>query len=139
MKALSLWQPHASLIALELKTFETRSWTTDYRGPLVIHAAKRWTLDQLVFALSFPASNLLEAAGYANSDDIPLGAGLCLCDLVDIIPTSLLINQITDHERAFGDFSRGRYAWHLVNVRRFETPIPARGAQGLWDWRLPLP
>ena len=41
MKALSLWQPWASLVALRVKTIETRSWSTSYRGPLAIHAAKR--------------------------------------------------------------------------------------------------
>lgn len=40
MKALTLWQPWASLIALGVKTIETRSWSTSYRGPLAIHAAK---------------------------------------------------------------------------------------------------
>lgn len=41
MKALSLHQPWASLVALGVKTIETRSWSTSYRGPLAIHAAKR--------------------------------------------------------------------------------------------------
>ena len=41
MKALTLWQPWASLIAVGAKTIETRSWSTKYRGPLAIHAAKR--------------------------------------------------------------------------------------------------
>lgn len=40
MKALSLWQPWASLVAIGAKTIETRSWSTSYRGPLAIHAAK---------------------------------------------------------------------------------------------------
>lgn len=39
MKALTLWQPWASLVALGVKTVETRSWSTPYRGPLAIHAA----------------------------------------------------------------------------------------------------
>ena len=39
MKSLSLWQPWASLVALGIKTVETRSWATSYRGPLAIHAA----------------------------------------------------------------------------------------------------
>lgn len=39
MKALTLWQPWASLVALGVKTIETRSWSTGYRGPLAIHAA----------------------------------------------------------------------------------------------------
>lgn len=38
MKALTLHQPWASLVALGVKTIETRSWGTSYRGPLAIHA-----------------------------------------------------------------------------------------------------
>ena len=41
MKAFTLTQPWASLIALLLKTFETRSWKTKYRGPLLIHASRQ--------------------------------------------------------------------------------------------------
>lgn len=41
MKALTLWQPWASLIAIGAKTIETRGWSTSYRGPLAIHAAQR--------------------------------------------------------------------------------------------------
>lgn len=40
MKALSLWQPWATLIAIGAKQYETRGWSTPYRGPLIIHAAK---------------------------------------------------------------------------------------------------
>lgn len=40
MKALTLYQPWASLIALGVKTVETRPWATKYRGPLAIHAGK---------------------------------------------------------------------------------------------------
>ena len=41
MKALTLHQPWASLIAIGAKKIETRSWATSYRGPLAIHAAVR--------------------------------------------------------------------------------------------------
>jgi len=41
MKAISLCQPWADLIALGYKTVETRYWATKYRGPLLICAAKR--------------------------------------------------------------------------------------------------
>ena len=40
MKMLTLHQPWASLIAVGVKTIETRSWSTPYRGPLAIHAGK---------------------------------------------------------------------------------------------------
>ena len=45
MKALSLWQPWASLIAAGVKKVETRHWPTAYRGPIAIHAAKRLESD----------------------------------------------------------------------------------------------
>lgn len=40
MKALSLWEPWATLFALGIKGPETRSWSTNYRGPMAIAAAK---------------------------------------------------------------------------------------------------
>jgi hypothetical protein len=45
MKAVSLWQPFASLIYTGAKKIETRSWPTNYRGPLAIHAARKDSLD----------------------------------------------------------------------------------------------
>jgi hypothetical protein len=41
MKAITIWQPWASLLACGAKQYETRSWKTDYRGPIAIHAAKK--------------------------------------------------------------------------------------------------
>jgi hypothetical protein len=41
MKALTIRQPWADLILAGVKTREYRSWRVDYRGPLLIHAAKR--------------------------------------------------------------------------------------------------
>jgi len=41
MKAITLWQPWASLLATEAKQYETRSWATKYRGLIAIHAAKK--------------------------------------------------------------------------------------------------
>ena len=46
MKAISLWQPWATLIAVGAKRLETRSWESRYQGELAIHAAKRWTADE---------------------------------------------------------------------------------------------
>lgn len=40
MKAITLTQPWATLVAIGAKRIETRSWATRYRGPLAIHAAK---------------------------------------------------------------------------------------------------
>lgn len=57
IKALTVWQPWASLIAHGVKVFETRSWATKWRGPLAIHAAGRWgrDIDMLVQRSPYPA------------------------------------------------------------------------------------
>lgn len=141
MKALSLWQPWATLIAIGAKQFETRSWKTDYRGPLVIHASKRWTVDERGICISQPFARVLRAGGYTQLSQIPLGAALCIVDLVDVLPTekvrsdSYRLYRLVD-ELSFGNYADGRYAWKLANVRRFTSPLPMRGAQGLFDCNL---
>ena len=40
MKAITIKQPFASLIAAGLKEYEFRTWKTKYRGEILIHAGK---------------------------------------------------------------------------------------------------
>jgi hypothetical protein len=39
-----------------------------------------------------------------------------------------------EQEMLFGNWTPGRYAWELANVRLLQEPIPAKGRQGLWNW-----
>ena len=41
MRAITIHQPYASLIAVGVKKYETRSWATSHRGPIAIHASKK--------------------------------------------------------------------------------------------------
>ena len=52
MKALSIKQPWASMIASGEKTIETRTWPTDYRGPLLIVSTKEPRIDPAGYALA---------------------------------------------------------------------------------------
>lgn len=45
MKAISLWQPWASLWIAGVKVCETRHWATSHRGTLLVHAAKKLCID----------------------------------------------------------------------------------------------
>ena len=128
MKALTLIQPWATLVATGAKKIETRSWYTSYRGPLAIHAAK-----------GFPAY-AREFAGevYGNPailPYIPLGAIVAKAYLLDVRSTNYGIG-LSDKERSYGDYSPGRFAWILTNIQWLE-PIPAKGALGLWEWDEP--
>ena len=115
MKALTIWQPYASCIADGRKRFETRSWETDYRGLIAIHAAKRWQSEQQETLTSlidrFPAT----FGDYAETD-LSFGEMLCICRLVSIQKTENIRSTLTDEERAAGDYADGRFAWELEHV-----------------------
>ncbi len=95
VKVLTLRQPWASLVALGVKSIETRSWSTSYRGPLAIHAAVRrprpasvgdWSpyVGALVgWAMEHYASGEIGAPPDAP---LPLGAIVATCTLVDVVP-----------------------------------------------------
>lgn len=138
MKVLSLWQPWASLIARGYKQFETRSWSTSYRGLLVIHAAKHFTIEEREICMRQPFAKALKQAGYNKLADLPLGAALCVVELVDILPTERVRSEGYKAHRfidelAYGNYADGRYAWKLKYHMRFASPVPMRGAQGLFD------
>lgn len=104
LKAITIWQPWASLIACGAKQYETRSWKTDYRGPIAIHAAAKrppkqgqipwenfnaitnalmkhfgaWRFDwRLGATKNYPD-------GTDNGFDIPLGAIIATAELVNV-------------------------------------------------------
>lgn len=131
MKALSLWQPWASLVAWEEKTYETRHWSTKYRGLLAIHAAKRPVTEATLGTIN---RNFIDRAMQAHHATFPVGAVLCIVRLVDVVPAHIIYPDIEDKERAFGNYSSGRYAWSLELIECFDKPIPAIGRQGLFNW-----
>lgn len=157
MKALTLTQPWATLVATGAKRIETRSWSTSYRGPLAIHAGKglgpvggRSGLMDL--CRREPFLTKLVAAGYLGTPMLPLGAIVAVVELAWVVPTTWVSAtgrttvhsvagpaefELADQERAFGDYTPGRYAWLLRDIRALPTPIPARGGLGLWDWTPP--
>lgn len=135
-KAISLWQPWASLIVWGEKRYETRSWDTRYRGLVAIHAAKRWTVHEkaALFNLGRVFPSLQLYVPDLRGSPLPLGAMLCVCRLIETYRTEDIRYKLTPQEQAFGNYTRGRYAWKLDIVEIFDEPIPARGAQGLFDW-----
>ncbi len=141
MKALTLQDPYATLVARGVKTIETRSWATRYRGPLAIHASKRVSAASRADARDVPEiARALRRLGCTDLGALPRGAIVATCELIDVLPVEQLVAHadlyLPGDERAFGDYSRGRYGWVLVNVTPFATPIPARGALGLWTFDL---
>lgn len=164
MKALTLHQPWASLIAVGAKRIETRSWSTKYRGPLAIHAgAKRpptyrhSNIDSDL-PLAFDLVAMASCWEWTEHQDDPfhggfyrwggpLGAVVATCELVDVVTTDhpgelpgwIALDTrgapyVDANEATLGDYSPGRYAWLLDNIVALKEPIPAKGKQGLWEW-----
>ena len=148
MKAISMWQPHGSLLTTGAKPFETRGWSTKFRGPVLIHAAMRFVRNEWEFYLQFPKFR----AGLAPLIDqrmdfdyaplkrwipymmksVPLGAFIGMGELIACIPCEKMTKRQVERSRGFGDFGAGRFAWEFADVKRFATPIPAKGHQGFF-------
>jgi hypothetical protein len=143
MKAITLHQPWATLMALGEKIYETRGWATSHRGETAIHAGKR--VDREACERE-PIKSVLARHGY-TADNLPTGAILAtstlegcyktkpygLSDYVELVSDEV-VKSIDEYEFAFGDYSRGRFAWEMTNVQRLPEPIPAKGQQRLWNW-----
>jgi len=159
MKALTIHQPWANLIAHGAKQYETRSWRTNYRGRIAIHASKLIIPKTFLWAFPFPEDLLADALGIyrrlesesrdsfcerlVDSDDY--GAVVATAELVDCYRIETLEEnpylvgavhggELSKNEIIFGNFEPGRYAYKLQDVRKLPEPIPARGRQGLWEW-----
>jgi hypothetical protein len=70
VKAITLWQPWASLLACGAKQFETRSWATKFRGQIAIHAAKKPVPLDFGFITRIPESIIADALGIHRPADI---------------------------------------------------------------------
>lgn len=118
MKALTICQPYAELIMRGEKPIENRTWPTAHRGELLIHAGK--------------------SRDWLDPDDLnlypvmPFGAVVGIASLVACLNYEDRWREpyvaLHNHEHA-----NGPWCWVLEDVRRFITPLPYRGSQGLWS------
>ena len=129
MKALTIMQPWAELIASGEKRVENRTWRTRYRGPLAIHAgvSREW----------FDESE----QGTGDRGQYDFGAVIAVAELVECLPFDEAkqrrlpgdeLDWLADHEH-----TQGPWCWVLSNVRRLPEPIPCTGRQSLWEWEPP--
>ena len=108
MKAISLRQPWANLVATGKKTIETRKWSTNYRGDLVICSSQ-------------------------NPKIKPYGKALCIVELYDVKPMTK-----KDEKMACISVYPKAKAWFLRNLRPINPPIPVKGSLGIFNLRLSL-
>lgn len=120
MKALSVRQPWAWLICNAGKTIENRSWSTNYRGPILIHAAQGMRTAEFDDACAWLRWKRLPVPTLADMASAARGAIVAEASIVGVVKAST------------SPWFVGPYGWVLANVR----PVPAvhvRGALGLFD------
>lgn len=118
MKALSVRQPWASLIASGAKTIEVRTWRTHFRGEFV-----------LVSSACKPEK---EAARFPKLLDMPRGVTLAICELDhvrEIVPSEDARAACCEAGELHAPTE---FAWIIRVVRRVEQ-VAVKGALGFWN------
>lgn len=129
MKAITIQQPFASLIAAGLKEYEFRTWKTGYRGELLIHAGK---------SVDKAAMKKFEPLGLSY----PVGCIVAKAVLTDCVEVTEDFKDKLRRKNAFvysGTTENPQWNGYGFQLERIQTiePIPARGALGLWEWNPP--
>ena len=126
MKALTIKEPWASLIINKYKEYEFRSWKTNYRGKILIHAGLTLEHDTVE---RFSCYNLNYKMGYIIGE-----ATLVDCIAVDDkFNNELRIKNPVVYAKSNHIED---YAWKLENIKKYEKPIPAKGKLGLWNYEV---
>jgi len=127
MKALSICQPNAHLIVtpqsllppgVVRKRVENRTWTTRYRGRILIHASR---------STDYMGSHAL--------GELPLGALVGFASLVDCVR----LKDLRRYGLARHPHAGGPWCWVLRDAIAFAEPIPLRGRPSLFEVELTGP
>ena len=124
MKVLTIKEPWATLIIEKYKEYEFRSWKTNYRGKILIHAGLSLEKD---IVSRFEEYNLEYKCGYIIGE-----AELVACIKVD--------EKLNKYLKELNPLVYGRsnhvenYAWKLANIKKYDNPIYIKGKLGLWNY-----
>ena len=142
MKALSIWNPFATLLVQGFKIFETRTWAPPKSviGQRIgIASTKTIKPDQRAYFRDEVFMEFYERLGLPlNIDELPHGymLGTAVLDSVELM-TEEFMDDVSEEEKQYGWWQEGFYAWRMTNPVAFDAPIPVKGAQGIYEWTQP--
>lgn len=124
MKVLTIREPWASLITNGYKDYEFRSWKTNYRGKILIHAGMGIDKDMID---RFKDYNLKYTSG-------------CIIGEADLVDCILVNEDFIDNLRKINPIVYAQsnhietYAWKLENVKKYDKVTYIKGKLGLWNY-----
>ena len=122
MKVLTLKQPWATLVSEGIKEYEFRSWKTNYRGKVLIHAGAGIDKKEMErfkdLNLKYPSKRIIAEV-----------------EIEDSLELDDKLNQkiISENNIAYGSKIRTGYAWKLKNVKKIKSNKEINGKLGLWN------
>ena len=123
MKVITLKQPWATLVAEGIKEYEFRSWKTNYRGKILIHAGAGIDKEEMkkfeYLNLEYPSKRIIAEV-----------------ELVDCLFLDESLNKkiIEENNIAYGSKVRTGYAWKLKNAKKINLDKEINGKLGLWNY-----
>jgi len=134
MKVISIKEPWASLIKENVKSIETRSWNTKYRGEIYIHASLRKITNKHL-------EKYKEQISLLKSKDFKYGYIIAKANLVDCqLMDEKFIEKVKSNHNEYicGFYEEGRYGWILSKITVLENPIQVKGKLGIWNYECVL-
>ena len=139
MKAISIWQPFATMIVKGYKVYETRGWPAPpsvfgqriaIASTKVIRPEQRQHFADPEFQKHYEWLQMPQ-----RIEDMPLGyvLGTVVLDGVELM-TGEFMDGVSLEEQSYGFWTEGNYAWRLLDPVEFPVPIAVRGGQGLYNW-----
>ena len=122
MKVLTLKQPWATLVSEGIKEYEFRSWKTNYRGNVLIHAGAGIDKKEMErfkdLNLKYPSKRIIAEV-----------------EIEDCLELDDKLNQkiISENNIAYGSKIITGYAWKLKNVKKIKSNKEINGKLGLWN------
>lgn len=141
MKAITIKQPWASLIAHGIKDIENRTWKTNFRGTVLIHTASTPDKEKFNALTHFQKMEAAKSETFKPLyfDDLPKSAIIGKFDIVDCVinHSSIWADKSNPSHSGFFDISRNKpiYNWVLENTVLFPEPIlGVKGKLSFWDY-----
>ena len=130
MKAITIKQPWASLVAVGLKDIENRSWKTNYRGRVLIHAAAAPVKEGLAALNNTQLFDLMNRENWeAEFESLPNGS---------IVGSVEIVDCVQNHPSKWAQ--EGFWHWVLANPVLFHEPITGvKGKLSFWEYEGELP